>query len=204
MNKNPSQISVFFTALLVLFAIANIALADTVTGDLSTDVGSNTVSGVVVSAPIANPPAGAYASTQNVTLTADGASSIDYTIDGTTPTCSTGNTYSIPISVSSSEPIEVISCYPDNVSSTVASYLYTINIPSNVGNTASSVSTSGGSFSSGGEYSNSESIPGVGISDFVLLMANWGQPGTGNPADFSGDAIVGIQDFVWLMANWTI
>jgi hypothetical protein len=74
-------------------------------------------------------------------------------------------------------------------------------------------STSGGGGGGGGSVGSSVSVAptitststlsSVGISDFVLLMANWGQSGSGNLADFSGDSTIGIQDFVWLMANWT-
>jgi len=145
-----------------------------------------------------------YPSAQSVTLTADGATSIYYTTDGSTPTCSTGNLYSGAIAVSSSEPIEAISCYPDNASSTVALYLYGIDPTTPSGGSSYAVSGGGGgggSYSSGGGSSSGGTT--VGISDFVLLMANWGQTGAGNPADFSGDATVGIQDFIWLMANWT-
>jgi hypothetical protein len=39
----------------------------------------------------------------------------------------------------------------------------------------------------------------VGISDFLLLLASWGQ--TGVPADFDGGG-VGVTDFLILLANW--
>ncbi len=38
----------------------------------------------------------------------------------------------------------------------------------------------------------------VGISDFLLLLAQWGGPGT---CDFDGGG-VGITDFLELLANW--
>ena len=186
-------------------AIGNIASADTITGNLSTGIsgtnGSN-VTGTVVAPPVASPSAGTYASAQSVTLTASGATSIYYTIDGTNPTCSTGNLYSGAISVSSSEPIEAISCYPNSASSTVAVYLYGIDPTTPSG--GSSYAVSGGGGGGGGSYSSGGGGTTIGIADFVLLMANWGQTGAGNPADFSGDATVGIQDFIWLMANWTV
>lgn len=191
-----------------LMAIGNIASADTITGNLSTGIsgtnGSN-VNGVVVSSPIANPGAGVYASAQSVTLTADGATSIYYTTDGTNPTCSTGNLYSGAIAVSSSEPIEAISCYPNNASSTVAVYLYGIDPTTPSGGSSYAVSGGGGggggsSSSSGGSSSGGTT---VGMADFVLLMANWGQTGANNAADFNHDGTVGILDFIWLMANWT-
>ena len=44
----------------------------------------------------------------------------------------------------------------------------------------------------------------VDILDFVLLMANWGKTGTGNPADFNLDGKVDVLDFVLLMASWSL
>src|ERR1017187_5819888 len=51
------------------------------------------VSGVVIPPPVASLAAGTYTSAQSVTLTAPNASNINYTTDGTVPTCSTGNVY---------------------------------------------------------------------------------------------------------------
>ncbi len=41
----------------------------------------------------------------------------------------------------------------------------------------------------------------VGITDFLLVLANWG-PDPGGPPDFDGDGIVGINDFLFVLANW--
>jgi len=223
MNKIILKNSTFLATAIGLLAICNIALADTVTGHLSTGIsGSNgtAFNGIVISPPVANPPAGEYASAQNVTLTADGATSIYYTLDGTMPTCSVGVLYSGAISVSSSTPIEARSCYPSNASSTVVSYLYAIDPPANSDTVGGSLSSVGGGSTSGGSGGSSFSGGGGGgttlfskgdanrdgkinILDFVILMANWGKTGSGNAADFNGDGIVDIQDFVILMANWT-
>lgn len=75
--------------------------------------------------PTANPPAGTYSSTQNVTLSASGSDSIHYTTDGTDPTCSTGNIFSSPIEVSLNLTIKAIACYGEN-SSSVAAFDYVI------------------------------------------------------------------------------
>ena len=80
--------------------------------------------------PTASPVAGTYTAAQNVTLTSAAAASINYTTDGTTPTCSTGTIYVSPISVNSSQTIKAISCYATGLPSAVASFGYTINIPS--------------------------------------------------------------------------
>ncbi len=42
---------------------------------------------------------------------------------------------------------------------------------------------------------------GVGINDFLDLLAAWG-PNPGHPADFDGDGVVSITDFVDLLAAW--
>lgn len=114
------------------------ALASEVTGSLCTGVNCP-VEGTVIAAPTASPVAGSFTSNQSVILTSTGATSIRYTTDGTTPTCASTQ-YSSAISVTSSKTIKAISCYANNASSTVASFAYTISIPSSGG------SSGGGSF----------------------------------------------------------
>ncbi|MHC4992825.1 MAG: hypothetical protein ACYTGC_17780, partial [Planctomycetota bacterium] len=41
----------------------------------------------------------------------------------------------------------------------------------------------------------------VGISDFLLLLAQWGT-NPGGPPDFDADGTVGISDFLLLLAHW--
>jgi hypothetical protein len=84
------------------------------------------IEGTLKSSPTASPVAGTYTSSQSVTLSTDGASSIRYTTNGSTPTCSSTE-YSSAISVSSTTTIKAISCYPGDESSDVASFTYTIN-----------------------------------------------------------------------------
>jgi hypothetical protein len=184
--------------------------SNTLTGDL----GGGGLNGVLTSPPVATPGAGTYNSAQSVTLTASGATSIYYTTDGiNTPSCSTGTLYSdsSPIAVGSSLEIQAISCYTGNASSTVASYLYAINqaAPSASPNYSPAPNYGGGGGGGGGSgvsmFSKGDAnLDGhINISDFVILMADWGQTGTGNAADFNGDGKVDITDFVALMANWT-
>lgn len=78
------------------------------------------------SAPVASPAAGSYASAQNVTLSSSGATSIRYTLDGTTPTCTVGTVYTGPISVTSTKTLKVKGCNVSGVSSTLGTFLYTI------------------------------------------------------------------------------
>lgn len=99
-------------------------------GTVSTGVGDSGVSGVVITAPIPSPLAGTYISTQSVSLQASGALSIHYTIDGTTPTCSTGLVYSSPVSVTSSQTVLALSCYANSVASGVSTFVYIISAPS--------------------------------------------------------------------------
>jgi len=42
----------------------------------------------------------------------------------------------------------------------------------------------------------------VDILDFSVMMAQWGQTGSGLSADFNQDGVVNILDFSLLMANW--
>lgn len=84
------------------------------------------IDGISMVSPTASPVAGTYTSTQSVTLTAEGASSIRYTTNGSTPTCSS-TLYSSPISVSSTTTIKAISCYPNSNASGVATFTYTIS-----------------------------------------------------------------------------
>ncbi len=108
--------------------MAGLARADMVTGQLSTGITTG-LSGVVIAVPAASPVAGTYTSTQSVILSADGSTSIRYTTDGTTPTCSSGISYTGAIAVASSLTIQAVSCYPHNTGSSVASFAYVINPP---------------------------------------------------------------------------
>ncbi|MHC4591059.1 MAG: hypothetical protein ACYTAQ_17525 [Planctomycetota bacterium] len=42
---------------------------------------------------------------------------------------------------------------------------------------------------------------GVGISDFLVLLAHWGTD-PGGPPDFDADGAVGVTDFLLMLANW--
>ncbi len=79
------------------------------------------------SLPIASPVSGVYSSIQTVTLSSSGATSIRYTMDGTTPTCTIGSIYSGAISVSSTKTIRARGCNASGVMSPLAIYVYTIN-----------------------------------------------------------------------------
>ncbi|MEI6316119.1 MAG: chitobiase/beta-hexosaminidase C-terminal domain-containing protein [bacterium] len=122
-----------------------------------------------VGAPVADPIAGTYTSIQYVTLSSASSTSIRYTDDGTTPTCSVGNLYSdtTPIDVSSSVTIRAIGCN-GSVHSVVSTFVYVIHIlvvgtpiatpPAGTYSTAQSVTLSSTNATSI-RYTNDGSIP---------------------------------------------
>ena len=102
-------------------------------------INNNTGGGTTAYEPVATPAAGAKTSSQSVVLSANGASSIRYTTDGSTPTCTVGNIYSEAFTVNSNQTIKAISCYADNGStsaSNVSSHTYTFSCPT-IANAAS-------------------------------------------------------------------
>ena len=118
--------------LAIVMTLPVAAYASEVEGTLTTGVQTG-VEGTVIVAPTASPVAGTYTSAQSATLTAAGSSSIRYTTDGSTPTCSVGTPYSGAISVGSSLTLKAIACYSSNTASTISSNSYTINISSGGG-----------------------------------------------------------------------
>ena len=200
-----------------LLAMAAPAFASTFNGTVTTGV-STGIDGTVVVAPIASPNAGVYPSSQSVTLTAAGSSSIRYTTDGSNPTCATGALYTGTIAVTSSEVITALSCYPNGVASPVAAFQYAIN-PPNPASSLSTPSSGGGGGGGGGSVGTTAvtpttgGIPGdtnndgkVNVLDFNDVIVHWGQTVTGGAADgdFNGDGKVDVLDFNILIVNWTV
>ena len=187
------------------FAVTSSAYASEVTGMVTTGVNTG-VEGIVVEVPTASPPAGTYTSTQDVSLAGGtGTVSIHYTTDGAAATCSSGSTYSTPITVSSSLVIEAISCYANSVASPIAIFGYAINPPS-----APAPSGGGGGGGGGGIITTPTTAPydfnvdgKVDVFDFNILITNWGSTGaTGASGDANGDGNVDILDFNLLIINW--
>ena len=82
-----------------------------------------------VATPIANPAGGTYPTAQSVTLTsATNGATIHYTIDGTTPTCSSNPIYASPINIplNTTRTIKAIACKTGMTESTVMSETYII------------------------------------------------------------------------------
>ncbi|OJI08868.1 hypothetical protein BK006_02895 [bacterium CG10_49_38] len=179
--------------------------ASEVTGTITTGVDTG-VEGIVVEAPTANPPAGEYTSEQSVALSGGtGTVSIHYTTDGAAATCSSGNVYSTPITVSSSLVIEAISCYANSIVSPIAIFGYAINPPS-----APAPSSGGGGGGSGGFITTPATAAydfntdgKVDVFDFNVLITNWGSTGaSSSTGDANGDGNVDILDFNLLIINW--
>jgi Chitobiase/beta-hexosaminidase C-terminal domain len=80
-----------------------------------------------VATPTSTLTAGTYSSTQTVPLASSTSGAVlHYTIDNTTPTCSSA-TYSVALTVSSSTTIQAIACKTGYTDSAVASFAYVIN-----------------------------------------------------------------------------
>lgn len=79
-----------------------------------------------VSTPTATPAGGTYSSAQSVNLSTTTANAtIKYTVNGTNPTCSTGTTYSSPITISETKTLKAIACKTGN-NSEILSNTYVI------------------------------------------------------------------------------
>ena len=125
MTRNEKKASLLIVGFAFIFVFQlHSAFASEVSGSLCTGVNCP-VEGTVVSAPTASPVAGTYTSNQSVTLSASGATSIHYTLDGTSPTCSSSQ-YASALSVTTSKTIKALACYPNSVTSTIASFVYTL------------------------------------------------------------------------------
>jgi len=94
------------------------------TGEIDGGSGENTII-AVPPAPSASPLPNTYTSLQSVALSSDGADSIYYTTDGTTPDCSTGTQYESTISIFSTKTITTVGCM-EGYASPVASLAYTV------------------------------------------------------------------------------
>jgi hypothetical protein len=80
-----------------------------------------------VAAPTFSPPAGNYASAQNVTIaTSTAGASIRYTTDGSAPTSSAGTLYSSAVSISSTTALKAIAYKSGMADSAITSGTYTI------------------------------------------------------------------------------
>jgi len=192
--------------LIIALVVAVPVLASETTGILT----NGTV--IVVVSPTANPMAGTYTTSQNVSLSASGSQSIHYTINGTEPNCASGFVYGSMIAVNSTTTIKGISCYANNVTSAVASFVYTITPPS--APTPTPTPSGGGGGGGGGAPASLPTPSGpangdansdsrVDLLDFNVFIINFGVSGTSLTGDFNGDGVVDLLDFNILVLNWT-
>ncbi len=81
-------------------------------------------------APVFSPPAGAYGTAQNITITTTtSGANIRYTTDGSTPSETVGTIYSGPVNVSTNQTIQAIAYEAGFVDSPVSSATYSIGQP---------------------------------------------------------------------------
>ncbi|MCL5012215.1 MAG: chitobiase/beta-hexosaminidase C-terminal domain-containing protein [Patescibacteria group bacterium] len=124
MNKKLLNILVLLAALV---GMTSVAFASTVTGTISSGIGSGgSMNSNVPYIPSASVASGTYHATQNVSLTSSGATSIRYTTDGTTPTCSSGTVYASAVAVTQSLTLKAVACQ-SSAASSVASFDYVLN-----------------------------------------------------------------------------
>jgi len=150
MKKKLLVISIFFL-IIGFVSVVNKSSASTAEGTLGTGLQTG-LEGVTKAAPTVSPVAGAYTSTQTVTLTASGATKICYTTDGTTtPVCATPTTCTAgtalasggTVSVAVATTIKSAGCYADASTGPVATSLYTFSCatPTVTNGTVSAYST---------------------------------------------------------------
>jgi len=197
----------YLSLIILSLSFAIPANASEVTGTITTGVDTG-VEGIVIETPTADPVAGSYTGTQNITLSGGaGTLSIHYTDDGSAVTCTTGNTYSTPIEATTSLFIEAISCYANGVASPTIIFAYVIsNSPP-----APAPSGGGGGGGGGGIITTPATVAydfnsdgKIDVFDFNVLITNWGTVGgaTSATGDANGDGNVDILDFNLLIINW--
>ena len=81
-----------------------------------------------VAAPAFNPAGGTYTSAQNVTISsATSGASIRYTVDGSTPTSTTGTLYTGPVTIAATTTLKAIAYASGMTNSAVTTATYTIS-----------------------------------------------------------------------------
>ncbi|HXA15059.1 MAG TPA: glycoside hydrolase family 88 protein, partial [Opitutaceae bacterium] len=107
-----------------------------------------TASAGAVATPAFSPGGGTFSSAQTVTIsTTTGGASIRYTLDGSTPSETTGTLYSVPVTISSTATLKAIAYESGFTDSTISSATYTIGTGGGTVATPT-FNPSGGTFSS--------------------------------------------------------
>ena len=129
-GTTPTSASTAYTGPITVTDTETIMAIATATGFVSSQPASQTYTNSAETlAPTFNPPPGAYASSQPVTLTdASPAAKIYFTLDGTTPTPGSGTTrlYSAPLAISQTSTIKAIATATGLSNSPVATALFII------------------------------------------------------------------------------
>lgn len=127
-GSTPTTSSSVYTSALSVSSTTTVKALAVLTGYVNSAVatGLYTITAPAVAAPTCSPTAGAYGSTQSVTLSSTtGGASIYYTTNGTTPT--TGSTlYTGAIPVATSESILSMATHSGDTNSVVSSCFYRI------------------------------------------------------------------------------
>lgn len=176
----------------------------------------------VVIAPLAaSPAAGTYDIPQSVALSASGALSIHYALDGNSISCEEGSVYSNPISITQSTTITAISCYDNGYVSSAVSFRYTLppsatpsggggdqgqspsvdtgtNTPAPTQSTPPPAPIAAQLTKKSSDVNNDNNIDEY---DLAVMMADWGKAGSLD-ADINQDKVVDEYDFSLLMLNW--
>ena len=98
--------------------------------DLWTYQSSAGRSSLIAATPVVSPAAGTYTTSQSVTVTdATPGALIYYTTDGVTAPTGNSTQYNGPITVSATETIQAIALAPSYLNSSIASAIYTVNLP---------------------------------------------------------------------------
>jgi len=126
MASGPAQLSMGdgLTAQIAEVLVYNRALSEAERAQVEASLGQNYSITIAPSTPVFTPPAGTYGTAQSVNITCAGATSIYYTIDGSTPTTSS-TAYSGPLSISTTTTLNAIGVNAGG-SSPVTSGVYTI------------------------------------------------------------------------------
>lgn len=120
------------------------------------DLFGTVATGGTVAAPSFNPAAGSYSGAQSVTIsTTTSGASIRYTLDGSTPTSTSGTVYSGPVTISTSSTLKAVAYKSGMTDSTVTSGAYTIT-----GGGTGAFIMSGNEVSMEAEHANSRAVGG--------------------------------------------
>lgn len=120
------------------------------------------------SVPVPTPSAGMYSGDQSITLVSSSSSAIRYTIDGGTPTCSSGLVYGSSITLSSSVSLNAVGCDAAGNISGLLTANYTIS------SAAVNMNTGGGGGGGGGGGASSlfslQSSQASNVSTLTLIQ----------------------------------